>query len=226
MQPKKNSGRILGFLFLVNMILGVIGISFRGLTGAEFDNTTFLSFAFENINQMKLAIYLDMASSAVIIGVAIFLFPFIRQYNGRLALAYFGIAIINFLIIAVSNILHIGLLSVCTDFVINNGTSVSQNYTTIAKMLYDSYYWTHFLTLILFSIGNSVLFYFFFKSRITPKWLAIWGILASVVVFFGGALQMAEIEVSFILFGQNGIFMVTLIIWLIIKGFKKLDITE
>lgn len=226
MQPKKKSGRILGLLFLSSLIVGGIGISFRGLAGADLNTTTFLSGLVDNANQMKLAINLDMIGSAITVGIAIFLFPFIKQYNSRFSLTYLGIAIINFTIIVVSNILHIGLLSVGADFVLNVSVSESHSFITLVKMLYESYYWTHFLTLILYSIGNYVLFYYFFKSRLIPKWLAIWGLLATVVVFVGGALQMAEMEVPFLFFGQNGIFMLVFIIWLLIMGFKEIPIME
>ena len=225
MQSIKKSGRILGLLFLASVITGGAGTALRGLAGAESNTTAFLSSVVESMSQMKLAINLDMLGSAIGVIIGIFLLPIIRKHSLRMASAYIAIACINFTIITVSNIIHVALLSVSAGFDL---TSVSDtlHFTTLAQMLYDTYYWTHFLMLLLYSIGGAILLYFLFKTQLVPRWLAIWGLLASAIVFLGGALQLAEIKVSFLLFAQNGIFMLTFIGWLLVMGFRPMDFKE
>lgn len=216
--PSRNSGRLLGFLFLLSLIAGGTGTSLRGLTG-DVSTIAFINHIQEHTSQMKLAITLDMIASTIVVGIAIFIFPFIKTYSLRLANAYLSIAGINFVIITVSNILHVGLLSVSNTYHTAN-VSNPQSFITLAKMFYDAYYWTHFLMLILYSIGGFVLYYCLLKTKLIPIWLSIWGLLASIIVFFGGALQIADIEVSFLLFVQNGFFMLLFITWLLIMGFS------
>ena len=74
--------------------------------------------------------------------------------------------------------------------------------------------------LILYSIGNLLLFFFFLKAKYIPRWLSVWGILASILVLVGGALQMGDMEVHFALFAQNGILMLFFTAWLLVVGFK------
>ena len=221
----KKSGRILGFLFLLTVLAGATGTSFRGLGGADANSTAFLEQIMQLTGQMKLAISLDKLASAIGVGIAIFLYAFIKKYEQRLAIAYLAIAGINFTIIVVSNIIHVNLLSLSEEFAITT-SATNEYYTTLAKMLYDAYYWTHFLMLMLYSIGGLVLYYFLFRSKLIPGWLSIWGILASIVVFFGGALQLADIKVSGLLFVQNGIYVLTFIVWLLVKGFNPKYIKE
>ncbi|WP_240473027.1 DUF4386 domain-containing protein [Eudoraea adriatica] len=142
-----------------------------------------------------------------------------------MAIAYLAIAGINFTIIVVSNIIHVNLLSLSEEFALTT-SATNEYYTTLAKMLYDAYYWTHFLMLMMYSLGGLVLYYFLFRSKLIPGWLSIWGILASIVVFFGGALQLADIKVSGLLFVQNGIYVLTFIVWLLVKGFNPKYIKE
>lgn len=221
----QKSGRILGFLFLLTVLAGATGTAFRGLGGAEANSTAFLEEIMLRVGQMKLSISLDILASAIAVGIAIFLYSFIKKYNQRLAIAYLAIAGINFTIIVVSNIIHVNLLSLSEEFAITTAAT-TDHYTTLAKMLHDGYYWTHFLMLMLYSLGGLVLYYFLFKTRLIPGWLAIWGILASIVVFFGGALQLADIKVSGYLFVQNGIYVLTFIVWLLVKGFNPKYIKE
>lgn len=219
MELTKKSGRILGFLFLLTVLAGATGTTIRGLGGAEANSTGFLEEIMQHMGQMKLAISLDILASAIGVGIAIFLYAFIKKYDQRLANAYLAIAGINFTIIVVSNIIHVGLLSLSEEFAVTTAAT-TDHYTTLAKILYDTYYWTHFLILILYSLGGSVLYFFLLKTRLIPGWLSFWGILASIVVFLGGALQLADIKVSGLLFVQNGIYVLTFILWLLVKGFN------
>ncbi|AXT58915.1 DUF4386 domain-containing protein [Aquimarina sp. AD10] len=220
MKLTKKSGRLLGLLFLASVITGGTGTALRNLTGVKTNSIDFLNHVLAHVSEMKLAIYTDILSSIIVLGIAIFVFPYIKKYNQRLAISYFGIGLINFIVIIVSNIIHIALLSVSTDFANSGATVIETNYTVLANMLYDMYYWSHFLMLMFYSIGGSMLYYFLYKVKLIPTWLSIWGLLASAIVFMGGALQMADVTVSFLMFVQNGVFILSFIIWLLVFGFN------
>ncbi len=219
MQITKNTGRLVGLLLLLGAIAGGWGTAIRGLSGIEANSEEFLEAIVVNSGQMKLAIGLDMLGSAIIVFLAIFLFPIIKKYSVRLALAYSGIAMINFVIITLSNLVHWSLLSVGNEYSLSMATEL-QNFTTLATMHYEAYYWAHFILLMCYAIGGSVLYYFLFKTQLVRRWLAIWGILAQSIVFTGAFLQLIDLPVSFYLFVQNGVFTLTFIIFLLIRGFQ------
>lgn len=219
MQITKNTGRLVGFLFLLAAIAGGWGTSIRGLSGARDNIIEFLNSLVENSGQMKQAIGLDMLGSAIAVFIAIYLYPIIKKYSTRLAIAYTGIALISFTIVTISNVIHWSLLTVGSSY---SDTTVSQdsNFATLAIMHYEAYYWAHFVLLMCYAIGGSLLYYFLFKTNLAPKLLAVWGILAQAIVFAGGLLQLLDISVSFYLFIQNGIFMLSFILFLLIMGFR------
>ncbi len=219
MQITKNTGRIVGFLFLLTAIAGGWGTSIRGLSGARDDIMAFLNRVIENTGQMKLAIGLDMISSVIAFVIAIYLYPIIKKYSQRLAMAYVGIGFISFAIITMSNVIHWSLISVGANYG-DTIASEAPHFATLAIMHYEGYYWLHFILLMGYAIGGSILYFFLFKTNLVPKWLAIWGMLAQIIVFAGAALQLFEIPVSFYLFIQNGIFILTFIVFLLIMGFR------
>jgi len=219
MQITKNTGRLVGLLFLLTAIAGGWGTSIRGLSGARDNIVTFLNSVVENTGQMKLAIGLDMLGSAIAVLIAIYLYPIIKKYSTRLAIAYVGIGFINFTIITISNVIHWSLLVVGEEYGASSATD-AQHFTTLAAMHYEAYYWAHFLLLMCYAIGGLVLYYSLFKIKLIPLWLAVWGILASTIVFAGGGLQLLEIPVSFYLFVQNGVFILTFIGYLLVMGFR------
>ncbi len=219
MQITKNTGRIVGFLFLLATIAGGWGTSIRGLSGARDNIIAFLNSVAENASQMKLAIGLDMLGSGIGVLIAIYLYPIIKKYSARLAIAYVGIGLVNFTIITISNVIHWSLISVGANYA-DTTASDAPHFATLAIIHYEGYYFAHFLLLMCYAIGGSVLYYSLFKIKLIPLWLAVWGLLASSIVFAGGALQLAEIPVSFYLFIQNGVFILTFIGYLLAMGFR------
>lgn len=219
MQITKNTGRIVGLLFLLAAIAGGWGTSIRGLSGARDNIVEFLNRLIETTGQMKLAIGLDMLGSGISVLIAVYLYPIIKKYSDRLAIGYMGIALVSFVIITVSNVVHWSLLSVGANYA-DTTASEAPHFATLAIIHYESYYWLHFVLLMCYAIGGSILYYFLFKTSLVPKWLAVWGILAQTVVFAGASLQLFEIPVSFYLFIQNGIFMLSFILFLLIIDFR------
>jgi hypothetical protein len=225
MKITKNTGRVLGVIFLLSSIAGGLGTNMRGLSGIEPNTASFLLELIKSTPQMKQAIYLDMFSSALGVIIALFLHPIINKYSNRLAVAYLGIAFVNFTLITFSNILHFEMLSVASEFSLAGGKN-PENFSTLTAMLHDGYYRIHFLMLLLYGIGGIVLYYFLFKTRLVFQWLAAWGMLASLIVCIGGVAQLADVKVSFFLFLQNGIFVLGFILYLLILGFRKPALTK
>lgn len=219
MQITKNTGRLVGILFLITVIVGGWGTSIRGLSGARDNIVAFLSSLVENANQMKLAIGLDMLGSAIGVLITIYLYPIIKKYSTRLAIGYIGIGFISFTIITISNVIHWSLITVGANYA-DVTASKAPHFATLAIMHYEAYYFTHFLLLMCYAIGGLILYYSLFKIKLIPLWLAVWGLLASSIVFAGGALQLFEIPVSFYLFMQNGVFILTFIGYLLTMGFR------
>ena len=219
MQITKNTGRLVGSLFLLTVITGGWGTSIRGLSGARDNIIAFLNSVVENASQMKLAIGLDMLGSAIAVFIAIYLYPIIKKYSARLAIAYVGISFTNFAIITLSNVIHWSLLTLGANYA-DTTLSEAPHFATLALMHYEGYYWAHFVLLLCYAIEGSILYYFLLKTNLVPKWLALWGILAQTIVFAGASLQLFEIPVSFYLFIQNGIFILTFIVFLLIMGFR------
>lgn len=224
MPSTTNKGRQLGLLFLATFIAGATGTISRGFTGADTTTTEFLVQVVENTDQMKIAIALDMVASAIGVFITIFLFPRIQKMSRQLAIAYVGVAMINFVIITMSNVVHVALLSIASDFNTSDLENVA-HLVTLAKMHYDMYYWIHFLMLMLYSIGGAMLYFFLYRTALVRRWLALWGLCATTIVFVGGALQISDIAVPFWFFLQNGIFMLVFIGYLIAVGFRKKEAT-
>jgi hypothetical protein len=208
----KNSGRILGALFAVSIALGVTGTFNRGLSGLTFDTEEVIMSIIERIDQMKFAMLMDIFGSAVSISMSIYLFKFFRSINKTAAMAYIGIALVSFALVVISNGVHWQMIS----------SAASGTYTLASlSSQYDQYYVFHFIILLIYSFANFILFYFMWQTNWIPRWLTIWGTAASILVTYGSISNLLDISPPFVVFVQNGLFMVLFTGWLLIAGFNS-----
>ena len=216
----QKTGRVVGLLFLMIFVVGVASLNLRGLSTSLMDSSTFLSDVHEAAPQMRWSVFLDVVAGALGIAIAIVVYPLLKSHHRSLALAYLGIWILQAVIALVGDISHLSLLSLSKDF-ISQGAEAPHYYTILGRTLVEDYFWSHLLSLIAFSVGAWIFYYALVTYKMIPAWLGVWGMLAVTIVFTVTWLQIFDRTVSFYFYMQNGLFMLTFITWLLIKGFKS-----
>jgi len=214
MENNKLIGRVYGLFLLGSFICGVIGTFSRGLTDLDFQSA---ESVFPQLlalkDQMNLAIRLDILASAITLASGLYIFRKISTENKGLAISFITIISINSVIALISNLIHYALLELA-----NNPTPNISN--EIGFIFFQSYYWLHFVIIFMYSVSSFLLYLIFIKGRLTYKWIAYWGIGASVIVMYGSMAQFLDFTVPFVLFMQNGVFVLTLMIYLLAVGFR------
>ncbi len=216
----QKTGRILGMLFLLIVLIGAGGLSQRGLSTSLVADPDFLDLVNEQAFAMRISILADVLASAIGIFIAVFLYPLLKKHYGGIAIAYLALWVLQSAIAFIGDISHLSLISLSQEY---TTTSAMDNgyHSTIGSMLVEDYFWSHFLSLIIYATGAWLLYFVLLKVKLVPQWLALWGMLAVTIVFTVTWLQIFDQSVSFNFYLQNGVFMICFIIWLLIKGFKN-----
>lgn len=219
MQPTKRSGRIIGVLFFIIILLGATSLNLRGLNSSLLANENLLGLVFEQTFDMKLAIILNMVAGLLWLGIAIYLFPYVKYISRSLAVWYVALWIIQFCAAMMGDIGHLSLINLSQQV---QGMPASDliHYNTIAKVLVNDYFWGHFFSLMGYSSATFILFIAIFKGRWLPRFIPIWGMGAMSLVFFASAVQLFDVDVSFLFYQQNGIHFILMTLWLLIFGFR------
>ena len=214
MENSKLTGRVYGLFLLSGFICGVKGTFSRGLTDLDFQSS---ESVFPQLlalkDQMNLAIRLDMLASAITLAAGLYIYHKIATIHKSLSISFIAVISINFVVALVSNLIHYALLELA-----NNPTPNVSN--EIGFILFQSYYWLHFLIIFMYSVSGFILYLIFVKGKLTYKWIAYWGMAASAIVMYGSMAQFLDFSVPFVLFMQNGVFVLTFIIYLLAVGFR------
>ena len=225
MQLTKKHGRIVGILFVLIILLGSTSLNFRGLNSTLLASENLLEQVYEQSFYMKLSIILNLIAGLIWLGIAIYLYPFVRNISRSLAMWYVGLWIIQFGAALMGDIGHLSLI-VLSHEVQSLVAPDLVTYNVMGKVLINEYFWGHFFSLMGYSSATFLLFIAFFKGKWIPRFISVWGMAAMVVVFSATVAQIFDVDVSFMFYQQNGIHFILMTLWLLIFGFKLNDKKE
>jgi len=217
MDSTRKTAIIVGILFLIATIILIVG----GIFSLSIYETEYLTTVSENKNQVILGALLEIVAAAAVVGIPIAMFPILKKYNEGLALGYVGTRIFEGLTIFLNTIILLALLSLSNQFV-NASTPDVSYFETTGALLLGIREWGSLLVDFSFPIGAVVFNYLLYKTKLTPKGIAILGLV-------GGALWLATTPVRMYGFNPEWIDFLAapiafqemiLALWLIVKGFN------
>jgi hypothetical protein len=138
---------------------------------------------------------LDVISGIAIMGVGISVFFVLKPYNKILAASYAGIRIVEGLIFFMMVLLFVSKSTAIIDFIY----------------------------VYIFVIGALILYYSLYQSRLVPRWISVWGIIAIFILGVLNSLGMlgSESTLTLVLASPIALNELVLAMWLIVKGFNK-----
>ena len=223
-KEKMNSNRktaiIVGVLFLTAMVTYLLGAS---LLESILNAPDYLITVSANETQVIIGVLLELINVVAIVGIAVMMFPIFKKYDEALALGYVAFRIIESVAIIASDISPLSLLTLSQEYGKAGAPDVSYFQTFGTLFMSARAHWTGLMLGIFFSLGALLFYYLLYQSKLVPRFISVWGLIAVVLVLAMNLLETFGISISAgIIFGLpiilNEIF---LGIWLIVKGFNS-----
>jgi hypothetical protein len=221
MNSNRKTAIIVGILF----ILGFAGVFSPVFVKPILDDPNYLVKIAENTGQVTLGAFFELIMAFACAGIAIGLYPILRKHNEFLALGAVGFRLIENIFQIVAALCLLVLLAVSQAFA-QSGASSASNYQALGALLLAVRFWAPLvLAQIGFGLGAWMYYYVFYQSKLIPRWLSGWGLIAITLqfalAFLIMFLRIDPFSGSPILLMSVPIFFqeLTLAAWLIFKGF-------
>jgi len=217
-----------GVLYFLGTAFGVAGTIVGGkvlssaVTDTPLTGVDLLSLAASDSARITAGSFLTLMMGISLVAMTIFLYPVLRKVSKELAMGmllfrgalegifYFLTTLTLLMLVAVGN----------TYIATGSDSTVLQ---TIGNLLFQVEALKGPISIILFSIGGLCIYLAFYRTRLIPRWISVWG-------FIGIAANLASAFLNFFQL-DNGIgFYLELVIapqeilmaiWLIVKGFNQ-----
>ena len=153
--------------------------------------------------------------------MAIFLYPVFKKHSEALAMGMLifrgPVKVIGYTLSAISWLILVALSSL---FVATGANTVQLQ--TIADIIVEVTDKFGNIFTIFFIAGATFLYVVFYRTRLIPRWLSLWGLIGAVPYLAVGILSFFHIESSALEFLQAplGIQEIVMGLWLVIAGFN------
>jgi len=178
-----------------------------------------------NANLVTTGALLVFVGGAAVIGIAISLYPVLRQYSEGLALGAVSFRTVEGILDVIGMIALLLLVTLSQQFV-NAGSPDSSYFQTLGVLIVSGYHWAvNVGSLLAFSIGAFLYYVLFYRTKLVPRWLSGWGLVAIVLTMLSALLTMfglvgpfstEQIILNLPILPQE----LVLAVWLIVKGFN------
>ena len=223
----RNNAISAGVLFIIADLVAFAGFPFL----APMNDTNYLVSVSTNGGLVATGALLVFMGGAAAIGIAISLYPVLRKYNEGLALGAVGFRIVEGLFYFVGVTCLLLLITLSQQFV-NAGAPVASYFQTLGVLVVSGYRWAiNVVALLAFSIGCFLYYIIFYRTKLVPRWLSGWGVVASTLTILSALLAMfglidrfstAQVVLNLPILPQE----LVLGVWLIVKGFNPSVITS
>lgn len=218
MNSNKKTGRIAGALLLFVFISGII--IFQFLQGSVLFSENYVTTTSENSNKIISSIVLGIFSGIASILIATMVLPLFKKYSYNLAYLYVAFCILNFIAIMIDNVSVLSMLEFSKEY-LKQGDENSNSLKVLANLIYEKHWWTHYLFLLISCFPVFVLYYTLYISKLVPRILSVFGILAVIIMFIQEIFSIFGNSISMDMLLPIGLIQLILPLWLLYKGFNS-----
>jgi hypothetical protein len=228
MKTYRKTSIIVGILFIIGTVAGIFsGVVTEPVLGAS----DYLAQAAANESSMILGAILVLVMGFPLAMIPVMMFPIFRKTNETLALGavvFRGVLeAMAYIVIAISWLL---LISVGQAFV-SADTADAATLQAVGDFIKQALYWNEHILALVFTIGALMLYWLFFKTKLIPNWLALWGFFGAILYFAAPIFNLFDPSHLTLSLGVKwGNLMAPLAIqemvfalWMIFKGFNNIE---
>jgi hypothetical protein len=182
----RKTAMIVGVLYIIGTAAGIFSLTFTEPIRNAQDHLAYVS---ANENQAIMGALFVLLMGLALAMIPVVLFPILRKHNESLALGYVvfrgGLEAFTYTAIVISWLLLVPLSHAYTQA----GTSNSSSFQALGILLLDSQEISS-VTAIVFPLGALMFYTLLYRSKLIPRWLSAWGLVAVIPYFAAGLSSM------------------------------------
>ena len=220
MHSSKNATRIAGVFSLVGIVAGVFSIVY------VIEEPDYLAKLPTNESQVFVGAFFQLLMVPAYVGVALSLYPILKDYNERLALGFVGFRFVA----AGFHLVGVIILPIFV-YLGREALMAGPGELTYLRHLGELLRTTRDLSnhvgmILAVTFGGLMYYYLLFQARLVPRWLSSWGFAGTLFTMTASVLvllKVAEVVSTeyIVMNAPLALNEILLAIWLIGKGFNQ-----
>jgi hypothetical protein len=221
MSVSKYVSRAIGLLLLLQLVFGLI-LPYVLLLPVSTPAGAFLDSAAGMAGTLRLSVLMLFLGAAASLGIAVLLWPAVRETHPRLGLWLLALAVMNFTLQLVESAHWLTLLTISEAHAA--GGSDPATFQALGTGAHAAFRWAHYSHILVVVGWLFTLYLLLYRGSMVPRLIAAFGIGAALLHFIGiilpafGGYRMANSDLYGAPLGLVGL---VLGMWLMTKGFAN-----
>lgn len=227
MESNRKTAIIVGVLYIIGTVAGILSLVFTGPVREESDYLTQIS---TNPNQIVMGALFVLTMGLALAMVSVMMFPILKKYGEALATGYLlfrgALETVTYLALAIGWL----LLPLISQGYVSATPADAPYFQSLGDLLMAAHEQIGHLLTIVFILGALMFYSVLFRSQLVPRWLSGWGLLAAIPYLVSGVLGLFAILSP--MSGEQMVLVLPLALqemvlagWLIVKGFNSSSVT-
>jgi len=209
---------ITGVVFIIATVAALLAAGVEPILAG----TDYLTKVSANANRVAIDAFFYLIAAFTSVGIAILMYPVMKGLNAGLALGSVVFRTVEAVFYMVAVVSLLSLVTLSQQFT-TAGTSDHSSLQAVGGFLLSLRGHATLLAVFAFSLGTFMYYYLFFQSRLIPRWLSGWGIVATILMMTACVLSLFSgnpITGYTLLVIPIALQEMVLAVWLIVKGFS------
>ena len=227
MNTYRKNAVMTGVLYFLGTVFGVSGALIGGevltslISNKPLVGVDILVLAAANSSRLTASAFLTFLMGISLVAMTVFLYPVLRKASKELAM---GMVLfrgaLEGIFYFLSTLIILTLIAIGNEYIATGAdSSVLQ---TIGNLLYQFENIKGPASSIIFLIGAMCIYIPFYRTRLIPRWISVWGFVAVVASLASALLNFFHVDngigfyLEMVMFPQE----LVMAVWLIAKGFN------
>src|ERR687884_837844 len=185
----RKTATTIGVIYLLGMVVGIGGnILIQSILGASDP------LASVGANHMLIAIGAMLwllAGAGADAAHGILMFPVLKRFSERIAFGYFGARIIDAVFVGVMALLILFQIPLANEYLKGGASETLQ---ALSAVFNRAQLYAYSFGMLTVGFSGLMLCYLFFKTRLVPRFLGVWGLIGYAVILGGSVLEVAGVN--------------------------------
>ena len=217
MNAYRTTARVVGILYVAGLVVGIGAFAlFQPILGGP-DRLSAVS-ASSMLLAIGAALWLMPAAGDAAHGIL--MFPILKQqHSERIAIGYLGFRIVNAVFIAVMVLFILLQIPLASEY-LRAGSPDTANLQALSTVFVEGRLYAYNLGMGAVGIASLLLCYVFYKAKLVPRLVAVWGLIGYAILLCGSVLEVLGFALLDIHAIPGGLWELFIGVWLIVKGFN------
>jgi len=217
MNTYRTTAIVVGVVYLAGFVVGLMG---NGLIQSILGAPDHLSTVSANSMMLAIGAILWLMAVAGDAAHGVLMFPVLKQHSERIAFGYLASRIVDAVFIAVSVLFILLQIPLGSEYLkaVAPNTFYLQALSTLSI---QANLYAYEIGMIALGLAGLMLNYMFYRAKLVPRWIAVWGLVGYAIIFCGMVSEVMGSGLGLVSSIPGGLWEVFIGVWLIAKGFNS-----